>query len=115
MDNCEIDLSKIADIPHAVIDSRFHDGKDMLRRYPGHYVTVRNEGGSVYHVSKPQPNCLPTSVRVSNGFFERDGFDPINSVPYKNTTVIDFLNNLMYIYNSEGDVRQITLEEVTNE
>lgn len=110
--HCEVDLNNIADIPHAVIDSRFFNGKDMLRKYPGHYVTVRDEGGAVYHVSKPKANCLPTSVKVSNGFFERDGFDPINTDPYKNTTVLDFLENVMYVYDSEGDIRKITLEEV---
>ena len=109
---CEIDLTNIPDIPHVVIDSRFYDGRDMLRKYPGHYVTVRDEGGAVYHVSKPKANCLPNSVKVSNGFFEREGFDPTNSLPYKNTTVLDFLNNAMFIYDSNGDVRKVTLTEV---
>lgn len=109
---CDVDLSKIPDIPHAVIDSHFHDGRDMLRKYPGHYVTVRDEGGAVYHVSKPAANCLPSAVRVSNGVVERENFDVINRPPYKNATVLDFLANAMYIYDSNGDVRKVTLEEV---
>ena len=110
---CDGDLNKIADIPHAVIDARFHDGRDMLRKYPGHYVTVREEAGAVYHVSKPEPNCLPSVVKVSNGLVERDNFDVINRPPYKNATVLDFLTNSMYIYDSNGDVRKVTLSEVS--
>lgn len=109
---CELDLSKIPDIPHAVIDTRFVDGRDMLRKYPGHYVTVRDEAGSVYHVSKPGPNCLPSAVLVSRGVVERENFDVVNRPPYKNATVLDFLNNVMYVYDSNKDVRKITLEEV---
>ena len=110
--SCTVDLGNVADIPHAVIDTRFENGKDMLHKYPGHYVSVRDEGGAVYHVSKPGPNCLASSVRVSNGLFERDNFDPNHGNKYKNTVVLDFLNNLMYIYNHEGDVRRVTLAEV---
>ena len=49
---CDVDLSRIPEIPHAVIDTRYENGKDLLRKYPGHYVTVRDELGAVYHVSK---------------------------------------------------------------
>lgn len=109
---CGVDISGIPDIPHAVIDKRFVDGKDMLRKYPGHYVTVREEGGATYHMSKPGANCIPSSVLVAEGRVFKDGFtlgDPYN---YKNTQVIDFANNTLYIYDVNGDVRMVHLSEV---
>lgn len=109
---CATDLRKIPEIPHAVIDARYVDGKDVLRKYPGHYVSVRQEGGATYHVSKPGYNCLPNAVLVAEGKLYKDGFDPTTAPAYKNTQIFDFLGNVMYIYDHDGDVRKITLQEV---
>lgn len=103
---------KIAEIPHAVIDERYSNGKDMLRKYPGYYVSVREEGGATYHVSNPGVNCLPNVVLVAEGRVYRDGFLPASAPAYKNTRVIDFANNREYIYDFNGDVRYIELQEV---
>lgn len=104
--------TKAPDIPHVVVDAHYENGKDVLRKYPGAYVSVREEGGATYHVSLPGPNCLPNAVRVSEGRLYRDGFDPSTAPTYKNTQVIDFHNNLMYIYDYDGNVRKITLQAV---
>lgn len=112
MITCKTDLRHIPDIPHVLIDKRWKDGKDLLHKYPGHYVSVREEGGATYHVSKPGPNCLPNSVLVAEGRVYRDGFNPATAPDYKNTKVIDFLNNVIYVYDHKGDKRKITLQEV---
>ena len=109
---CDVDLTRIPEIPHAVIDTRYENGKDLLRKYPGHYVTVRDELGAVYHVSKPGLNCLASSVRVAEGVLYKDGFDPESAPAYKNGRVLDFLNNKEYIYDYNGDVRVATIGEV---
>lgn len=108
--NCGLDLCKIPDIPHAVIDTRYEDGKDLLRKYPGHYVTVRDEN-AVYHVSKPGLNCLPNAVPVSRNPIYRDNYDLNRDKKYKQNTVYDFLNKKAYVFDPEGDVRVITLQE----
>lgn len=105
---CEVDLTKLCDQLHAFIDARIVDGKDQLRKYPGHYVTVRQEGGAVYHVSKPGPNCLSSSVLIRRGTLFQDGFNP-TAIPYTNTDVYDFVNNKMYVFDMTGDYRVITL------
>jgi len=107
--SCVVDLSLIPEIPHVLIDERWTDGKDMTRKYPGHYVTVRQEGGATYHVSKPGPNCLPTAVLVAEGRLYRDGYDPLHAPKYKNTRVLDFFNNREYIYDGKGDYRIVNL------
>ena len=99
-------------IPHAVIDQRYVDGKDMLRKYPGSYVSVREEGGATYHVTNPGINAFPNAVLVAEGRLYKDGFNPATAPTYKNTRIIDFANNREYIYDFGGDVRYITLQEV---
>lgn len=101
-----------AEIPHAVIDKRYANGKDLLHKYPGQYVTVREEGGATYHVSNPGINCLPNAVLVAEGKIYRDGFNPATAPDYKNARIVDFANNREYIYDHLGDVRYITLQEV---
>lgn len=108
-ESCGIDLCKIPDIPHAVVDTRYEDGKDLLRKYPGAYVTVRDEN-AVYHVSKPGYNCLPNAVSVSRNPIYRDNYDPERDKRYKMNTVYDFLNNKAYVFDNDGDVRVITME-----
>lgn len=108
---CEFDLSAVADIPHAVIDTRYQNGKDLLRKYPGHYVVVRDEASAVYHVSKPGPNCLPNVVKVKEGIMYKDNFDA-SRTKYKEAMVYDFFAGKLYVYDHEGDVRSITLSEV---
>lgn len=105
---CEFDLNKIQDIPHAVLDTRYQNGKDLLRKYPGHYVVVRDEAGAVYHVSKPGPNCLPNAVKVQPGMMYKDNFDA-DRHNYREAFIFDFLNNKLYVYDHEGDKRVITL------
>lgn len=97
---------------HAVIDVRYVDGKDMLRKYPNHYVSVREEGGATYHVSSAGVNCMPNAVLVAEGKVYKDGFNPASAPSYKNTRVIDFANNREYIYDFDGDVRFVELQEV---
>lgn len=109
--NCSNKRSK-CDIPHAVIDQRYVNGKDMLRKYPGQYVTVREEGGATYHINNPGINSLPNAVLVAEGRLYKDGFNPSIAPSYKNTRVIDFLNNREYIYDFAGDVRYIDLQGV---
>lgn len=100
------------EIPHSVIDRRYVDGKDTLKNFPGHYVTVREEGSATYHVTHPGINCLPNATLVAPGLLYRDGFDPDLAPEYKNTRVLDFSNNREYIYDYAGDVRFVTLQEV---
>lgn len=106
--NCNIDYKDICDVPHAVIDKHFVDGKDQTRKFPGYYVSVREEAGAVYHVSRPGPNCLSSAVLVSAGVMFIDGYNP-NTRPFKSATVYDFLNNKAYIFDPKGDFRTITL------
>lgn len=108
--DCIIDPKHIADIPHATIDERYVDGKDMLRKFPGHYVVVRREHAT-YHVSKPGFNCLPDVVLVSSTPIYKDGYDPDTMANYRNNTVYDFLNNKAYVFDYNGDYRIITLTE----
>lgn len=106
---CDVDLNSIADIPHAVVDTRYQNGKDLLRKYPGHYVVVRDEAGAVYHVSKPGPNCLPNAVKVKEGVLYKDNFNPDLGVKYREAKIFDFVNNKLYVYDHDGDRRVITL------
>lgn len=113
MSSCNCNSSKNrCDIPHAVIDQRYVNGKDMLRKYPGHYVTVREEGGATYHINTPGINSLPNAVLVAEGRLYKDGFNPATAPSYKNTRIIDFLNNKEYIYDFAGDIRSIDLQGV---
>lgn len=105
--NCVVDLSKIPDIPHVLIDKHYVDGKDQLRKYPGHYVTVREEAGATYHVSKPGLNCLPSAVLVAEGRLFKDGFEPDKNQNYKNARIIDFANGFEYVYNSLGQYKTL--------
>lgn len=105
---CGIDPCLIPDIPHAVIDTRYENGKDLLRKYPGAYVVVRDENAT-YHVSKPGYNCLPNAVPVSRTPIFRDNYDLAHDKHYKQNTVYDFLNNKAYVFDPEGDVRVIAL------
>lgn len=100
------------DIPHSVVDERYVDGKDQLRKYPGHYVSVRQEGGATYHVTNPGLNGLPNAVLVAEGKVYKDGFDPASAPEYRNVRVIDFSNNREYIYDYGGDVRYVDLQGV---
>ena len=106
---CEFDLSQVLDIPHTVIDTRYQNGKDLLRKYPGHYVTVRDEASAVYHVSKPGPNCLPNATKVKEGILYKDNFDHTRGVKYREAMIYDFLNSKLYVYDHNGDKRVITL------
>lgn len=109
---CNMDLCKLPDIPHQVIETRYEDGKDLLRKYPGSYVTVRDEN-TVYHVSKPGLNCLPNAVPVSSMPIFRDNYDLAHDRRYKMNTVYDFLNNKAYVFDHMGDVRVIALTEAS--
>lgn len=107
-DNCIIDPACIPCIPHATIDDRYVDDRDMLRKYPGYYVTVRNENAT-YHVGRAGKNCAPNAVVVARTPIFRDGYDPAIMPKYRMNTVYDFLNDRAFIFDNNMDYRTITL------
>ena len=112
LEACMKDFRKIPDIPHVSIDTRFVGGKDQLRCFPGHYVSVRDENAT-YHVSHPGFNCLPNALVVARTSIYRDNYDPETMARFRNNFVFDFLNNKAFVFDNNADYRVWDLQEVT--
>nr|DAJ81785.1 MAG TPA: hypothetical protein [Caudoviricetes sp.] len=99
----------IPDIPHTLIDTRFVDGKDITKNYPGFYVEVRDEN-TIYHVSTPRNGCVVNSLAVARLPIYKDNYDPNTMAKYRNNTVFDFAKNKAYIFDFNKKYRTVTLE-----
>ena len=110
MDNCKCKKAvPIPTIPHTVIATRFDkDGKDLTKCYPGYYVEVRDEN-TVYHVFKATNSCVINSLPVSRNFVFKDNYNPAAHGKYRNNIVIDFSNDLMYVFDYQQNYRTIAL------
>lgn len=93
---------------HHVIDSRFVEGRDLLKKYPNSYVQVRDEN-AVYHVSQPDGECVPTALPVSRTIVFYDNYNPRTMPKYRSNIVVDMLNNQMYIFDQNKDYRKVGL------
>lgn len=114
MDPCMCAAVPVLDIPHTLVDTRFVDGKDVTKCYPGYYVEVRDEN-AIYHVNTPKDGCVPTSLCVAKLPIYRDNYDPNLMARYRNNAVYDFTANLMYIFDFNKNYRVVTLEDPNNE
>ena len=76
----------VLDIPHTLVDTRFVDGKDVTKNFPGYYVEVRDEN-AIY----------------------RENYDPKNMMRYRNNVVYDFSANKMYIFDFNKNYRTVDL------
>lgn len=111
MDNNSCHLAApILEIPHTVIDTRFDNGKDLTKQYPGYYVEVRDEN-TIYHVSTPKGGCILTSLAVARLPIYKENYDPKHMATYRNTTVIDFAQNKMFIFDFNKNYRVVALTE----
>lgn len=79
---------------HEVVDSL--PEADIFRNV---LVTVRNEGGAVYHIDE-----VGNSVCVSRSPLYEPQHNP-EIGKYKNAVVFDFTNNRMYVYSPEGQFK----------
>lgn len=100
----------IHDIPHTMIDTRFVDGKDRTKEFPGFYVEVRDEN-TIYHVSIPKEGCVASSLAVAHLPIYKENYDPENMSRYRNNVVYDFTNNKAYVFDFNKNYRVITLTE----
>lgn len=98
------------DIPHTLIDTRFVNGKDMTKNFPGYYVEVRDEN-TVYHVSTPTSGCVANSMAVARLPIYKENYDPKTMATYRNNTVYDFLNNKEYIFDFNKNYRVVDLRK----
>lgn len=109
MDNCSCNLAApIQNIPHTVVDTRFVDGKDVTKKFPGYYVEVRDEN-TIYHVSTPAGGCILNSLPVARLPIFKENYDPTTMATYRNTTVFDFAQNKMFIFDFNKNYRTVTL------
>lgn len=96
------------DIPHTLVDTRFVDGKDVTKQFPGYYVEVRDEN-AVYHVSTPANGCIVNSIAVSRVPIYKDNYDPQTMARYRSNTVFDFAQNKAYVFDFNKNYRTVTL------
>ena len=109
MDNCNCNLAApILEIPHTVVDTRFVDGKDVTKKYPGYYVEVRDEN-TVYHVSTPKGGCVINSLPIARVPIFKDNYNPSTMATYRNNVVIDFTQNKVYIFDFNKNYRIVYL------
>lgn len=112
MDKCNCTAAAhIQNIPHTVVDTRFKDGKDQTKKFPGYYVEVRDEN-TVYHVTTPAGGCVLNSLPVARMPLYKDNYDPTTMATYRNTVVFDFAKNLMFIFDFNKNYRVVNLTEV---
>lgn len=95
-------------IPHTLIDTRFVDGKDMTKKFPGYYVEVRDEN-TIYHVTVPAHGCVANSLAVARMPIYKENYDPKTMEVYRNNVVYDFAKNKAYIFNFNKEYRVVTL------
>ena len=109
MDKCSCNAAApILPIPHTVVDTRFKDGKDVTKDFPGYYVEVRDEN-TVYHVSTPKGGCVINSLPVARLPLYKDNYDPETMATYRNTVVFDFVQNKMFIFDFNKNYRTVDL------
>jgi hypothetical protein len=109
MDKCSCNAAApILPIPHTVVDTRFKDGKDVTKDFPGYYVEVRDEN-TVYHVSVPTGGCVLNSLPVARLPLYKDNYDPATMATYRNTVVFDFVQNKMFIFDFNKNYRTVDL------
>lgn len=113
MDSCSCAAVPVLDIPHTLVDTRFVDGKDVTKNFPGYYVEVRDEN-AIYHVNTPKDGCVITSLCVARLPLYRDNYDPEKMVRYRNNVVYDFVKNVMYVFDFNKNYRVIELQEAQN-
>lgn len=101
----------IHSIPHTVVDTRFVDGKDQTKNFPGYYVEVRDEN-TVYHVSQPKEGCVINSLAVARLPIYKENYSPTTMNTYRNTVVFDFAQNKMFIFDFNKNYRVVNLTEV---
>lgn len=97
-------------IPHVVVDTRFVDGKDQTKNFPGYYVEVRDEN-TIYHVSQPFEGCIVSSLAVARMPIYKDNYDPTTMAKYRSNTVYDFAQNKAFIFDFNKNYRTVTLTE----
>ena len=100
----------IHDIPHTMIDTRFVDGKDRTKEFPGYYVEVRDEN-TIYHVSLPVNGCIVSSLAVAHLPIYKDNYNPEVGPKYRNNVVYDFTQNKAFVFDFNKNYRVITLQE----
>ena len=100
----------LPDIPHTLVDTRFVDGKDITKNFPGYYVEVRDEN-TIYHVSTPRNGCVINSLAVARLPIYKENYDPTTMATYRNNTVFDFAANKAYIFDFNKNYRTVTLTE----
>lgn len=110
MDFCKCAAVPVLDIPHTMVDTRFVDGKDVTKNFPGYYVEVRDEN-AIYHVSTPDEGCVPTSLCVAHLPIYRENYNPTTMIRYRNTVVYDFAQNKMYVFDYNKNYRVVTLTQ----
>ena len=111
MDKCSCNAAApILEIPHTVVDTRFVDGKDITKNFPGYYVEVRDEN-TIYHVSTPKAGCVLNSLPVARLPIYRENYDPTTMATYRNTVVFDFAANKMFIFDFNKNYRTVDLTE----
>ena len=112
MDKCSCNAAApILDIPHTVVDTRFVDGKDITKNFPGYYVEVRDEN-TIYHVSTPKGGCVLNSLPVARLPIFKENYDPNPMARYRNSMVIDFAQNKLFIFDFNKNYRTVDLTEV---
>ena len=111
MDTCNCKLAAPScNIPHTVVDTRFVDGKDVTKKYPGYYVEVRDEN-TVYHVSTPKGGCLLNSLPVARLPIFKENYDPAHMKTYRNTVVFDFAQKKMFIFDFNKNFKVVNMED----
>lgn len=110
MDHCSCSAAPVLDIPHTLVDTRFVDGKDVTKNFPGYYVEVRDEN-AIYHVNTPKDGCVPTSLCVAKLPIYKENYDPSCMSHYRNNTLFDFSANKMYVFDFSKNYRVINLTE----
>lgn len=111
MDNCSCKLAApILEIPHTVVDTRFVDGKDITKNFPGYYVEVRDEN-TIYHVSTPKGGCILNSLPVARLPIFKENYDPETMAKYRNSIVIDFAQNKLFIFDFNKNYRTVDLTD----
>lgn len=109
MDNCSCKVAApILDIPHTVVDTRFVEGKDITKDFPGYYVEVRDEN-TIYHVSTPAGGCVLNSLPVARLPIFKENYNPNTMPRYRNTVVFDFSQNKMFIFDFNKNYRTVDL------
>ena len=111
MDTCKCNAAApICNIPHTVVDTRFVDGKDITKNFPGYYVDVRDEN-AIYHVSQPKDGCIINSLVVARLPIYKDNYDPKTMATYRNNVVFDFTANKMFVFDYNKNYRVVALQE----